>query len=845
MSGEEKLSARALDHRLGSLIERMDASSRSISETTRNPGMTAQVGDERHRGADAEDRSYRRGIGGFSTDEEGSFRGGPGLRRVNSFFTESDSGKEEASKSPFSRRVSWKKSIRSSSARLKSSFDAHTGSGMIRSTKRTDTFGSKLMDEEERSNWKTLLLHPASIYARAWTRAVNVMILIICFTEPAIFAFRGDRRSKGTLSWNEIMEIPFVIIFLTDIIINFYRPIEEYSRLVWDTKKIAYNYLTGWFFIDFLASIPLDLMFADVVTPGSASSKILAGLGLLRILRLYRIKQMMSELEGNPLLPYLSFVSAKFALLIALASHWSACTLYFLASLDDFGEGTWVHAYDPDLPSMSFRDKYTTSLYWATVTLTTVGYGDISPVSNAERAISMIIMISNMGVTAYILGNMTRIVTKEDSHIMDFRENMSALSRFMKRNSIPDTVRDKINAHVSLEFEMKCRDDEAVLNFCPPTIQAELRQAIYQDYIDNCFIFGETSAVFTQHFLDCIKVEYFYPGTLLTSRGLDARTMYYLCLGKVDIITEAYLDAPSSSQKVAAVSAGDWLNITSVLCGRSCFHTSLVQSTCKVLAVQADKLQNVLERYPADLKHIMSKLTDKYTSVTESNSPDKHPLVNDLYSVFLSALHQKSRELSEKELNQLNVSVVTGDVAALEVALSEEPQNVHVTDAGGRSLLVIAIENKQQDIVKLLLKYGADPNQATKAGFSPLARAVAVGNPKVIEILTASGAEFTQPDDHTILHAAIMQDQVQRVKLLLSSGVSLNNQDYHGSTPLHVAAWLGSNIILKILLAGGANPKVEDKDGRTPKQVARNAGNVGCMKILEEYELNRAHSTPT
>jgi len=251
MSAEKKLPARALDHRLGSLIERIDASSRSVSETTRNPGL---AGEEGYHSTDDDERSYRRRIRAIGTDEEGSFHGGPGLRRVNSFFTESDSGTEGMSKRPFSRKAIRKKSIRSRSGGLKSGDGA--GSGRIRSTKRTETFGSKLMDDEERKDWKILMLHPASIYARAWTRVVNVMILIICFTEPAIFAFRGDRKSRSALSWNEIMEIPFVIVFLTDIIINFYRPIEEYSRLVWDTKKIAYNYLSGWFFIDSLASIP-------------------------------------------------------------------------------------------------------------------------------------------------------------------------------------------------------------------------------------------------------------------------------------------------------------------------------------------------------------------------------------------------------------------------------------------------------------------------------------------------------------------------------------------------------------------------------------------------------------
>jgi len=72
MSAEKKLPARPLDHRLGSLIERIDASSRSVSETTRNPGL---AGEEGYHSTDDDERSYRRRNRAIGTDEEGSFHG--------------------------------------------------------------------------------------------------------------------------------------------------------------------------------------------------------------------------------------------------------------------------------------------------------------------------------------------------------------------------------------------------------------------------------------------------------------------------------------------------------------------------------------------------------------------------------------------------------------------------------------------------------------------------------------------------------------------------------------------------------------------------------------------------
>jgi len=92
-----------------------------------------------------------------------------------------------------------------------------------------------------------------------------------------------------------------------------------------------------------------------------------------------------------------------------------------------------------------------------------------------------------------------------------------------------------------------------------------------------------------------------------------------------------------------------------------------------------------------------------------------------------------------------------------------------------------------------LLERGADPFAASKAGDPPLALAVRLGWPRLVE-------------------------------RLLAIGVALEARDSHGMSALHLAAALGRELMLKQLVAQGASPDLLAVDGQTPLGVALSAG---------------------
>ena len=83
---------------------------------------------------------------------------------------------------------------------------------------------------------------------------------------------------------------------------------------------------------------------------------------------------------------------------------------------------SWAHQQRLSLNTTALHD-YVTSLYWATTTMTTVGYGDITPYNDRDKILAISAMITGIILYGYILGAVAATLTsalasKSAAHIL-------------------------------------------------------------------------------------------------------------------------------------------------------------------------------------------------------------------------------------------------------------------------------------------------------------------------------------------------------------------------------------------------------------------------------------------
>jgi voltage-gated potassium channel len=173
------------------------------------------------------------------------------------------------------------------------------------------------------------------------------------------------------------------LFFFLEVLITFIF-LAEYIVRIWCSPHPRKYILSFFGVIDLMAVLPLFITF---IVPGTGA---LLTIRAIRLLRIYRILKMVKYIyEGKVMLLALQRSFRKILVFMGLI----LIIVTMLGSLMYVIEG-----------GINGFDTIPTSIYWAIITLTTVGYGDIVPITSLGKFLSSAIMLLGYSIIAIPLG---------------------------------------------------------------------------------------------------------------------------------------------------------------------------------------------------------------------------------------------------------------------------------------------------------------------------------------------------------------------------------------------------------------------------------------------------------
>lgn len=152
---------------------------------------------------------------------------------------------------------------------------------------------------------------------------------------------------------------------------------------------------------------------------------------------------------------YLSFMTC-------VVSHLLACAL---AGVDTFAVDGYLELHQDPQTSSAVR-RYLVAVYWAVTTVSTVGYGDITPTTDAGRVYVSFAMVVGGAFYGYSVGLVTSLITSIDIDSRTFNERMETLNAWLDRHhSLPQHLRRRIRRHFRVHWKqvVKLGEDSVII----------------------------------------------------------------------------------------------------------------------------------------------------------------------------------------------------------------------------------------------------------------------------------------------------------------------------------------------------------------------------------------------
>ncbi len=208
-----------------------------------------------------------------------------------------------------------------------------------------------------------------------------------------------------------------------------------------------------------------------------------------------------------------------------------------------------------------------------------------------------------------------------------------------------------------------------------------------------------------------------------------------------------------------------------------------------------------------------------------------------------------------------------GDLEAIKRMVSEDTEILNKKNRWNQSLIFAASRYNQIEIVKYLIKNGADVNSKNPFGRTPLVNSANKGNMKMAEILLAAGSDINYKGyrRESIGFRAVIKGFTNYLEFCINNGLNINNRDGignsllakaalyakpevikyliekrmdvnavndYGQSGLHIAAIRGYTNVIRLLIDAGANVNLKDRESNTPLFYTGKYGHKNAYDLL-------------
>ncbi len=441
------------------------------------------------------------------------------------------------------------------------------------------------------------ILNPNNKKKILWDAFILALTIVITLIIPLITVYRIPMKG-GLLLFDFFISMMFIV----DIYLESHTGFYEQRELIDDRETVFKEYRRRYLYLDIVAALPLYMFLTLFNNP--LIMEIAIYVNMLRLVKIFRIGRTISRIRNSKRMNPSFIRMALLIFWILIVAHLISCGWIFMTG--GLGEADQLN-------------RYIVAFYWTVTTLTTIGYGDVTPdtADNAQVIFIVIIELIGAGMYGFIIGNIANIIANIDIAKSQYQEKMEKVTTFMKYKHIPSDLKDKINDYYEYLWESRRGYDESsILADLPKPLQTSISLFLNRDIIQKVPLFQNTSEEFIKDIILNLEPVVFTPGDYVVIKGEIGYEMYFISRGSVDVVSE--------DEKIvyATLGAGSFFGEIALLFSAPRNATIKAREYCDCYSLNKETFDEILGRFP-EFARKMREEAEKRKAETEQKQKDK------------------------------------------------------------------------------------------------------------------------------------------------------------------------------------------------------------------------------